>query len=321
MDDGLDTRLDSAFRAAAKDRAAIEDFKEQARKYPLETAERIVQGVPQRRRNVRENAVASYGIDVSKPETLKDWVPRSLADEVVALQALNTYGALGAFQRHIEALWADGSLPEGERAAQICEAGIAIFHMEEANLLHTLHEIRCWAVSNSDEKAQRVALEAEALHLAGHLATRISLRNGLLRKAVDEIRAQNKPAKRARFEALLRELFIHAPAVWAEYHNDDLNLRATRGAVVREMERAGRTTPVQEAAELAAFAERELLLKNAREAGLTPREQELFRLVLGDPKRFFRSSKLNAAEAAREMGVATGTVKSLWARIKKTLAA
>ena len=73
--------------------------------------------------------------------------------------------------------------------------------------------------------------------------------------------------------------------------------------------------------DLAAFAERERLLKKAREAALTPREYELFGLVVSDPKRFLRDGKLNHNEAAREMGVAVGTIKSLWSRTRKTLRA
>ena len=68
-------------------------------------------------------------------------------------------------------------------------------------------------------------------------------------------------------------------------------------------------------------AEREALLRRAREAGLPPREYELFRLVMGDQRRFLRNGKLNHREAAQEMHVAVGTIKSLWSRIKKTLAA
>ena len=48
-------------------------------------------------------------------------------------------------------------------------------------------------------------------------------------------------------------------------------------------------------------------------------------MVVREPERYLRylgeNLKLNHAEAAKEMGVAIGTVKSLWSRIKKTLAA
>ena len=74
--------------------------------------------------------------------------------------------------------------------------------------------------------------------------------------------------------------------------------------------------------ELAEFADREMrlkVLKQAKSAGLPPREYELFALVVNDPRRFLRSNrKLNHREAAEELGVAMGTVKSLWSRTRKT---
>jgi hypothetical protein len=72
--------------------------------------------------------------------------------------------------------------------------------------------------------------------------------------------------------------------------------------------------------ELAILAHRDALLKRGRDARLPPREYELFRLALGNPDRFLPYGKLDHSEAARELGVAVGTTKSLWSRIRKTLA-
>jgi hypothetical protein len=170
-------------------------------------------------------------------------------------------------------------------------------------------------------EAARFAKDALATQLAGRLATRISVRtNKPLAKGLDDIREHNKPVRRERFEALLRELYALAPGDWMNHHVTDWQLEATRGAVVKKIER--RQTPRAEEVELATFAEWEDLLKRARDAGLIPREYELFSLVLGDPKRFLRrSGGLNCDEAARELGVAGGTIKSLWSRIRETLAA
>lgn len=67
--------------------------------------------------------------------------------------------------------------------------------------------------------------------------------------------------------------------------------------------------------ELAAFADREKLLKKAMDAGLPPREFELFKL------RVVETPRMTLPEAARHMGIAEGTAKSLWSRIKRTLSA
>ena len=63
--------------------------------------------------------------------------------------------------------------------------------------------------------------------------------------------------------------------------------------------------------ELAAFAEREALLKKGRDAGLPPREYELFSFFVDNPGA-------TNAEAAQALGVAVGTVKSMRHRIKNT---
>jgi DNA-binding response OmpR family regulator len=96
-------------------------------------------------------------------------------------------------------------------------------------------------------------------------------------------------------------------------------MRATRTEVAKKLERHHKAPP--EEIELAMFTNREALLKRGRGAGLPPREYELFALVMDDPGRFLRNGKLNHREAAQEMDVAVGTIKSLWSRIKKTLAA
>ena len=65
--------------------------------------------------------------------------------------------------------------------------------------------------------------------------------------------------------------------------------------------------------EFATFAEREALLRQGRDAGLPPREMQLLKLLAANPG-------ISNPEAARELKIAVGTVKSLKHRIKKTLA-
>lgn len=157
--------------------------------------------------------------------------------------------------------------------------------------------------------------------MAAHLATRTSLqRNRSLAKAIDEIREYEEPHGRERLKTLLRELYVEAPQSWDEQRNASQRLLATRTAAAKKIVERLRTETSCEA-ELAAFADREAALKQAREAGLPPREYELFGLVVSDPKRFLKNGKLNHNEAAQEMGVAVGTIKSLWSRTRKTLRA
>jgi len=320
MNNELNAQLNRDFRAADEARAKVELLKQLAKMDPVRTAKFIIDGIPEQRKRTQEEIAVSFGVDISDDEGLKGRYSHLSVEVVVVHQAWNLYRALGEFQRHIEVVVADTALTEKTRAARICELGVEVLRMQEANLLHTFHEINKLAASSSDERARRYAQEALASRLAGHLATRISLlRNSRLRKALDDIREHNKPPKRERFEALLRELFAYSPTIWADYHNHDLSLRATRTAAVRRIERDENVVPPE--AELAAFSELEALRKQAREAGLTPRQHELFGLVVSDPGRFFRNGKLNHNEAAREMGVAVGTIKSLWSRTRDALRA
>jgi RNA polymerase sigma factor (sigma-70 family) len=144
------------------------------------------------------------------------------------------------------------------------------------------------------------------------------MRNQRLARALDEIREHKKPQSRERFEVLLRELYLLAPEVWDEYHNTDLGLSSTRATVVKKIEqrlssqRDSAEPPPPEEIELAAFAARERLLKQGRDAGLPPREYELFKLFVEDPDMPYR-------EAAQRLGISVGTVGALKSRIKKTL--
>jgi DNA-binding CsgD family transcriptional regulator len=63
--------------------------------------------------------------------------------------------------------------------------------------------------------------------------------------------------------------------------------------------------------ELAGFASREISLKRARDAGLPPREYELYKFFVDNPGS-------TNARAAQRLSIAVGTVKSLKHRIKNT---
>src|SRR5215217_2749552 len=86
---------------------------------------------------------------------------------------------------------------------------------------------------------------------------------------------------------VLRQLGVLAPEVWDKHHRTDWGLSATRSAVVKKIERRAlaqvEDPPPTEEAELATFAEREKSLKWGRDAGLPPREYEVFRYFVEHP--------------------------------------
>jgi hypothetical protein len=160
----------------------------------------------------------------------------------------------------------------------------------------------------------RVANEAGlAEFLTAHLATHTSLWANLrLRAGIDERREEGESL----YMRLLKELPAEALATYAERPRGWGDLMDLRTEAARRLEK--RNAP-PDVTELAAFADREKLLKRGKDAGLSPREYQLFALVVGDPKRFLKNGKLNHSEAAQAMGVAVGTTKSLWSRTRKKI--
>jgi hypothetical protein len=322
MAEYFDTRLYDAFLAAAADRDKIKVFKNQARQHPAEAAAAVCSGVPLMIQQKREQAKTLYSVDLADQEWKQQAKQRHLnfVDGVLLLMSANTYLVLTVCQGKLDAYEKDSSLPREEWATKVCQAGIEYLEATEAILLHALTEISSWAQTVGGSGEVEVAKDAVAQRLAGHLATRTSPTiNKRLAKALDAIRNYNKPSGRARLEALLGELYVEAPEVWRKYAQTDWQLRATRSEAAKNIEQRDKPQAVE--FELPTPATREALLKRGREAGLPPREYELFALVMGDPERFLRNGKLNHREAAQEMDVAVGTIKSLWSRIKKTLAA
>src|SRR5215218_1643737 len=332
----VDPGLDEAFRYADSTRNKIEAAKEQARKHPMETAVGILDGIPTNMQHLREQAATLYGVDIADPEkALKAYKVRDYAHTLGFLHKLNMYSVYEELQRKLQHYRSDPELSREELAARICEVGIEALNAPDEVYLHILNEQRHFVDSRGSTEAAKIAKNEEARRMAAHLATRTSPhRNRSLRKALDKIRGYDGPG---RLNTLLRELYIEAPQAWDEQSNADQRLLSTRTAAAKKIvERLrGETSSEAELAafadreaaqkqvrelELATFDQREAALKQARKSGLTPREYKLFGLVVSDPKRFLRKNgKLNHADAAQEMGVAVGTIKSLWSRTRKTL--
>lgn len=318
----LEPRLDDAFSYAASAREKVEATKKSIRAQPLEAARWALEGVPGMMQVLRTQAAELYGVDIASPEeALKAFKVRDYLGTWDFLHKVNMYSVYKECRRKLLQCTSEASLSRDEMAAKVCDVLIETEQAVDEVWLHMLNEQRVFAASRGSEEAMRIAKNEEARRMAAHIATRTSLRkNRLLAKALDEIREYNESASREQFRALLNELYVEAPQVWDEQRGVDQRLLATRSAVAKKIAGQSREKPPT-ALELATFAEREALLKRAREAGLTPREQELLQLAMRNPERFLRNGKLNHKEAARELGVAVGTTKSLWSRIKKTLAA
>src|SRR5215207_1563561 len=315
MQDKFGAKLQASFDDADASRSKIEVFKKLAKQDPAATAAAVCELIPYHMRRVRTQACEAYGVDIAREgweEQFKKHHRSSAAEAALAeagllLMLANLYVVFSWCQTKLAAIAADRSLSDEEQAVKACEVAVEAMRGVEQAYLHNLQELRYQTTG----EAEKITKDELATRLAGDLATRISLRrNKRLAKALDDIRERNKPARLELFAALLRELYALAPRIWADLHVFDFQLEATRGTSVKEIEKRLRPEPPE--LELAAFADREALLERARDAGLTPREQELFWFFIANPGA-------RNVDAARALDIAEGTVKSLRARIKKSL--
>ena len=137
--------------------------------------------------------------------------------------------------------------------------------------------------------------------------------NKRLYGAIDELKEQDE----THFERLVKEVSGEVMAVWREkraarkdmyFHQSDM--MEMRTEIARRLET--RIAPPQKV-ELAAFADTEKLLKQAKDAGLTSREHEVFKLFTENPGIKYR-------EVADKLGISVGAVGKIKSRIKKALA-
>ena len=151
--------------------------------------------------------------------------------------------------------------------------------------------------------------------LTGVFVTHISLHQNLrLRAAMDELRSSDE----SRYERLLKELPAAVLSVWRrlvaawkaeEPPVEQLDFKRIRNEVAKHLEK--RNAPPQEL-DLAAFADREKLMEQARTARLSPQELEFFEL-------FTRGMK--PKHVAVEKGVTSEHARQVKHRIKNKLLA
>jgi DNA-binding CsgD family transcriptional regulator len=314
MQDKLDAKLQASFEAAKADRNGIENFKKLAKQDPAATAAAVSELIPYHMRRVRTQAREAHGVDIAREgweEQFKKHKRPSAAEAGLLLMRANLHLVFSWCQSKLAAIAADRSLTDEARVATVCQVGVEALRGIEQAYLHNLRELQY----QTSGEAEKFVKDELATRLVGDLATQISVtRNKRLAKALDGIRDHNKPARRERFEALRRELYVYGPEAWSEHHVTDWQLETTRSAVLKKIEQP--QTPHVEEAELAMFAhaEQEALLKRGRDAGLPPSEYELLKLLAANPR-------IRNREAADRLGKSVGTVKKLKHNIKKTLGA
>lgn len=313
MQDEFQAGLERAFRKAAKHRSVIAKIKKNADKNPERLAAWIVEVVADHLRETRTAVLEAFGLDLTDAEAIRNYQASSVGEWQIISWLATRHLIYSSFLRLIVQYAQDPNLTGVRSARAVCEAFV------EATDQHL-----CTVASDSEElhkrlPRERFPKEELAKVLSGMIATRISLHsNPPLRAAIDERRehSRGKSIKRERFEQLLKELPAQVLDVWEETAHQSRSLSEIRTKVARQLDNRSSKPPPE--VELATFIERESidsekLLKRAKDAGLPPREYELYKL------RVVENYGMPLREAAQYMGIAEGTAKSLWSRIKRTI--
>jgi RNA polymerase sigma factor (sigma-70 family) len=190
----------------------------------------------------------------------------------------------------------------GERAARlVCAAFISAWR--------DIPGMMAAAIEAFQKAVPRLANETGlAEYLTGHLVTHTSVQiNRRLRAGIDERREEGESL----FARLLKELPAEALAVYVKRPQAWGDLMDLRSEVARQLEK--QDTPPKET-DLAAFADREKLLKYAQTWQLSPQELEVFRLYIENPTLKYR-------EIADQLGISTSQVGVIKHRINKKRAA
>src|SRR5215207_11649842 len=308
MLDHFQTDVEKSHRAAKRHRKVIDALKKHTRENPELLAMRIVEVVPDSLKRTRSEALSQLGLDLADDEAVRSYEAYSVAEWQVVSWLATYYRIYSAFLHLVMRYYRDPNLTGLRSAQAVCDAFLEAAERHLYTVALDFDELR------KKLPEERFPNEQLAKVLSGIVATRTSLHsNPPLRAAIDERReySRDKSAKRERFEQLLEDLPAQVLEVWEEVAHPLGNLYEIRTEVTRRLGKRDRKPPPE--VELAAFADREKVLKQAKDAGLPPREYELFKL------RVVENPGMSLREAAQRIGIAEGTAKSLWSRIKKTL--
>ena len=308
MLDHFQTDVEKSHRAAKRHRKVIDALKKHTRENPELLAMRIVEVVPDSLKRTRSEALSQLGLDLADDEAVRSYEAYSVAEWQVVSWLATYYRIYSAFLHLVMRYYRDPNLTGLRSAQAVCDAFLEAAERHLYTVALDFDELR------KKLPEERFPNEELAKVLSGIIATRTSLHsNPPLRAAIDERReySRDKSAKRERFEQLLEDLPAQVLEVWEEVAHPLGDPYEMRTEVARRLGK--RESKPRLEVELATFADHEKLLKQAKAAGLPPREYELFKL------RVVENPGMSLREAAQRMGIAEGTAKSLWSRIKRTL--
>jgi RNA polymerase sigma factor (sigma-70 family) len=248
----------------------------------------------------REYALSRFGVDLEDREQRKKLRWTNLADTWEYTLLAIKYDAFDNARSLM--ILAQTTGEQGERLARLVCAAFLLAWKEMPGMIAATIEAFQKAVPHL---ANETGL---AEYLTSHLATHTSMRTNLrLRAGIAERREEGETF----FARLLKELPAEALAAYAEKPPAWGDLMNLRSEVARRLEK--QDTPPKET-DLAAFADREILLKYAETARLSPQELKVFRLYIENPTLKYR-------EIANQLGISTNQVGVIKHRIRNKLLA
>jgi DNA-binding CsgD family transcriptional regulator len=301
--------VERAHKAARRHREKVAQIRRNARETPELLAAEIMEAVPRRLLELQVVATRDFGLELTSAEQIRSFAATSVAEWQLVSWLANQYQMYSACLQLVTRYVEDPNLTGVRFARTVCEA-----------FLEALERL-LYAVALDFEQLRRMLPEQQfvseelAKALTGITATRISLHTNLrLRKQIDELRegSKQKTKKRERFEQLLLELPTAVLDAWEKAPHPVVSLDAIRTEATAKLESRSKVRP--EAVELAAFADREILLKWTKALRLSPQEQKFFELITKDPTLKYR-------EIADQLGISTSQVGVIKHRIKRKRAA
>ena len=302
--DQFEARVRDTHKRLRRYEDSLKEFEAYFHERPQGSADALLLSVPVWLEVQRKYAFSRFGVDLKDREQRKRLRWTNLADAWEYTLLAYKYDVTDNAWSLMMLAHTTGE--RGERLARlVCAAYLLAWKRMPGMIAATIEAFQ--------KAVPHLANEAGlAEFLTGYLATHISMETNLrLRAGIDERREEGE----RRFARLLRELPAEASAAYAERLPAWGDLMDLRTEVARRLEKREAQSDKKELTELAAFADRETLLKLAKGARLSAQELEVFELCTANPGVSYR-------EIAERLGMkSTSQVGVVKHRIKRKLLA
>jgi DNA-binding CsgD family transcriptional regulator len=291
--------LREGHRRARRANDFIKDFREYLYENPTKAADDLLFIVPKEMDALEREAWARFGYDLRRRRKGDDFALEGFSAVQEFIRIATHYYTLERVMRRWAVLVNIGLSGES-LLLEVCEQFLEAYRERPGLAAVGIEFIE----AGLPDRFKGLALSA---YLTSYLATHTSLHaNPRLRHSIDELRGEGE----SRFARLLKELPAEALAAYRERSRDVGNLMDIRTEAARRLEKRDAPADLQG---LAAFADRENLLKYAKTLRLSPQELEVFKLCTENPTLKYR-------EIADQLGISTSQVGVIKHRIKNKLA-